>query len=64
MKVTSNLPRFVKFGKIEVKPNENIFNKKDSDMLSKHKGFNQYVKNKDFTVEVPATAAKTTTETK
>jgi len=61
MKVTNNLPRFVKFGKIEVKPDENVFNKKDADTLNKHKGFAQYVKNKDFTVVMPTTKQAPTT---
>lgn len=57
MKVISKLPRYIKFGNIEVAPDENIFNKKDSDALNKHKGFVQYVKDKDFIIEAPKTAA-------
>ena len=62
MKVISTLPRFIKFGTVEVAPNENNFNEADTKLLKSHKGFQNYVNDKSFSIEAPKKATAKTKE--
>lgn len=50
IKIESKLPRFVKFGNIEIKPFDNFVDQEDLAELQKNKIFKYYVKQNDFVV--------------
>ena len=51
MKIISTLARFIKFGKIEIAPNDNILTDEEYASLKEHKGFAHYVKSKHFEIQ-------------
>ena len=52
MKLFSTLPRYIKFGSIEIAPELNEFDENQTAELKANKSFNGYVSRKEFTIEV------------